>query len=947
MPTTPPRHGFLGESEMARRIAEFDWARTSLGPIAGWSETLRATIATILRAPLPITTLWGEDGVMIYNDAYSALSGSRHPTLLGSKVREGWPEVADFNDNVVRVVYGRGETLSYKEQRLALDRGAGPRPAWMNLDYSPIVDAEGKLLGVMAIVVETTDRVHADRALRASEARFRAFAEAMPNQAWTATADGRLDWVNERIGEYTGLPSADLIGAGWFDVIHPDDRDRAEAEWKVALGSGAVYETEFRVRRADGAWRWHLIRAVAMRDESGAIRLWTGTNTDIDERKQAEARSIRDLERVWNLSPVLKLVTDTEGKISTANPAWTRVLGWTLEETISAHAGAFVAPDSPRVSAFERSRDTADSAWPPSSDPATGAPQGRVTRLMRAKTGGDRLIEWISVFEAGALYAFGRDVTAEVEAEAALRESEARLAQAHKMEAIGQLTGGIAHDFNNLLQVIGGNLQLLASKVAGDPRAEAHMDYAVEGVRRGARLSQQLLAFGRRQPLAPEVVNPARLMRGLDEMLRRVLGEAIEVETSVGEGLWNTYVDPGNIENALLNLAINARDAMESAGKLTIEAGNAVLDQDCLREHPDVSPGHYVMLAVTDTGSGMGPDVVAKAFEPFFTTKPEGRGTGLGLSMVYGFVKQSGGHVKIYSEIGEGTTVKLYLPRSTQAETEPLPRFDGPAIGGRETILVAEDDPAVRRTVVETLEGLGYNVLRAADAGAALAIIDSGAHVDLLFTDVVMPGPLKAPELVRAATARRPGLKVLFTSGYTENAIMHRGRLDDGVELLSKPYAREDLARKLRFLLGPSPDGLAAPAAPTSTPEPAPEPAPEAAAVPREEGLTILVCEDEPLILFSVIDILEDLGHRVLEAGSGAEALARLAETPVDLLLTDLGLPDMEGGALAATARATRPDLPVIYATGQIAPDTVEPRARWLAKPFSAADLARAISELR
>ena len=934
MLSTPPRDTFLGESEMAGRIRDFDWGATSLGPIEGWPETLRAAIATILRAPLPIVTLWGWDGVMIYNDAYSLFAGSRHPELLGSKVREGWPEVADFNDNVVRSVLGRGETLSYKDQELALDRGEGPRPAWMNLDYSPVVDAAGAPLGVMAIVSETTARVLADRALRASEARFRAFAEAMPNHAWTATPEGGIDWLNPRLGEYAGRPAAELMGAGWLGLVHPEDRARARLGWASARAEGVVFEAELRLRRADGDWRWHLMRALPIRDEAGAIRLWIGANTDIDARKQAEVRSSRDLERIWTLSPVLKLVIDPEGRVLTANPAWTRALGWTLEETTGAPARAFVVPEDPEAA------EGPD--WPP----AEGAALGRSRRLMRAKAERDRLIEWTSVFEAGALYAFGRDVTAEAEAEAALRESEAALAQAHKMEAIGQLTGGIAHDFNNLLQVVGGNLQLLAGEVAGDPRAEAHVRHAMEGVRRGARLASQLLAFGRRQPLAPKVVNLGRLMRGMDEMLRRVLGEAIEIETVVGGGLWNTFVDPGNIENALLNLAINARDAMEHGGRLTIEAGNAFLDDRYAREHPEVVPGQYVQLAVTDTGAGMAPATIAKVFEPFFTTKPEGRGTGLGLSMVYGFVKQSGGHVKIYSELGLGTTVKLYLPRSTQAEEEPRAHDAGPAVGGSETILVVEDDPEVRRTVVETLTGLGYRVLQAADAGAALAIVDSGAPIDLLFTDVVMPGPLRATELARAAAARQPGLRVLFTSGYTENAIVHGGRLDDGVALLSKPYAREDLARKLRAMLGPLPADPAPVAPVPAAPEPEAGALPGPASPAPAAGLTILLCEDEPLIRLSVAEFLEELGHRVIEAGTGGEALARLAEAPVDLLLTDLGLPDMEGAALAAEARAARPGLPVIFATGQIAPGAPAPGTRWLVKPFAEAELARAIAEL-
>jgi CheY-like chemotaxis protein len=369
------------------------------------------------------------------------------------------------------------------------------------------------------------------------------------------------------------------------------------------------------------------------------------------------------------------------------------------------------------------------------------------------------------------------------------------------MDAVGKLTGGVAHDFNNLLQVIGGNLQLLSKDVAGNERAEQRLRNALGGVSRGSKLASQLLAFGRRQPLAPKVVNLGRLVRGLDDLLRRTLGDGVEIETAIAGRLWNTLVDPSQVENAILNLAINARDAMQAHGKLTIEAGNAALSDDHGVRHEDVRPGQYVMLAVTDTGCGMTPEVVEQVFEPFFTTKPEGQGTGLGLSMVYGFVKQSDGHIKIHSEPGRGTTIRLYLPRASGSEDVAGESDAGSITGGTETVLVVEDDDEVRATVVELLGDLGYRVLEAADAQSALAIIENGGAIDLLFTDVVMPGPVRSPELARQARARLPKVAVLFTSGYTDNAIVHGGRLDQGIDLLSKPYTREALARKIRQVL--------------------------------------------------------------------------------------------------------------------------------------------------
>ena len=321
------------------------------------------------------------------------------------------------------------------------------------------------------------------------------------------------------------------------------------------------------------------------------------------------------------------------------------------------------------------------------------------------------------------------------------------------------------------------------------------------GVSRGAKLASQLLSFGRRQPLEPKIVNLGRLIGGIDDLLRRALGEEIEIETVIAGGLWNTFVDPNNVENALINLAINARDAMNGKGKLTIEANNAFLDAEYAKNNSDATPGQYVVVAVSDTGSGISPDILSRVFEPFFTTKPDGKGSGLGLSMVYGFVKQSHGHIKIYSEVGHGTTIKLYLPRSFQtAEVTPQPEIVS-ASGGNECILVVEDDDEVRDTAVATLRDLGYRVLEANNAKSALTIIENGAEIDLLFTDVVMPGTLRSPELAKLAKTRLPRLAVLFTSGYTQNAIVHGGKLDEGVELLSKPYSREALATRIRGVL--------------------------------------------------------------------------------------------------------------------------------------------------
>ena len=520
------------------------------------------------------------------------------------------------------------------------------------------------------------------------------------------------------------------------------------------------------------------------------------------------------------------------------------------------------------------------------------------------------------------------------------RQAEAALAQSQKMETIGKLTGGVAHDFNNLLQVVSGNLQLLGKDVAGNARAERRVANALAGVSRGARLAAQLLAFGRRQALEPKVVNVARIVRGMDDMLRRAIGEGVEVETVVGGGLWNTFIDPAQVENAILNLAINARDAMEGQGRLTVELGNAQLDGDYARAHDEVAPGQYVMLAVSDTGSGMAPDVVGRVFEPFFSTKSEGKGSGLGLSMVYGFVKQSGGHVAIYSEVGEGTTIRLYLPRAMASEDVEVVVDTGPVTGGSETVLVVEDDAGVRETVVALLTDLGYRVLKAVDAASGLAVVESGVPIDLLFTDVVMPGALKSPEMARRARARLPDLAVLFTSGYTENSIVHGGRLDAGVELLSKPYTREALARRVRHVLANQRQRALATRLQRSGTLVAAAPPVQ----PGAGGATVLLVEDDALIRSSVAEMLQESGYVVVDAGSAEEAMAALNTVAIDILLTDMNLPGASGTELATRARALRPAVRVIYATGDSAAVAHDPAARLLAKPYGAAALLKAVA---
>ena len=1237
-------YAFLTDGgDAARIIASRDWSTTSLGPVETWSHTLKATCSLILRSPLPIVTLWGEDGIMIYNDAYSAFSGGRHPQIFGAKVREAWPEVAEFNDNVMKVGLSGG-TLNYTDREMVLYRHDGkPDQVWLNLDYSPILDETGRPVAIIAIVVETTakvkaeqrlrsegdrlrqmfeqapgfvaimggpdhvfemannaylqlvdnrnvigapiakalpevvdqgfvdllDRVRATRrpyvgraarvllrrrheevpderfldfiyqpifgedgqvtrifvqghdvteqkaaeeALRESESRFRLVADSAPVMLWMGDQTGKCVYLNEAKRAYWGVRPEDLESFDWGDTVHPDDRAALEAVFQEAMRRQTPFSTEARYRRKEGCYRRLHTDAQPRFGGNGEFLGMIGVNVDVTERRAEEARRltlialgdrfreltdpadiafaaaellgkvhgvsragygtidmaketitierdwnapgietiagvlnfreygsyiddlkrgeivvvadaerdprtreaaqalkaikaqafinmpvtereglvallylnhadarewsesevdfIRDvaertriaverrraeqellqftdslerqvndrtaeMNRIWRNARDILIVMETDQRLRSINPGWTAVLGHLPRAVTGRRFADFL---------LQEDANLWEANWP------DGQVHERELRC-RHRDGSYRWVSWRISSEDGYLFGYGRDITAEKEQAAALRQAEEQLRQSQKMESIGQLTGGVAHDFNNLLQVISGNLQLLGKDVAGNGRAEQRIASALAGVSRGSKLANQLLAFGRRQPLEPKVINIGRFVAGMEDMLRRTIGEAIEIETIRSSGLWNTFVDPSQIENALLNLAINARDAMEGVGKLTIEVGNAFINDDYVRTHPDLTPGQYVLLAVSDTGVGMTADIIEKAFEPFFSTKPVGKGSGLGLSMVYGFVKQSGGHIKIYSEPGDGTTIRMYLPRSTQSEDRLAEPGFGPVTGGTETILVAEDDEEVRTTVVEMLGDLGYSVLKAKDAASALTVIESGAAIDLLFTDVVMPGPLRSADLARKARERLPGLAVLFTSGYTENSIVHDGRLDAGVDLLSKPYSREALARKVRQVLnGRERARLTAQEGNDGTllRHPSAEPAgkEQEPAAARPDRLKVLLVEDDFIIRMNTADLLQELGHEVVEVGTGEEALDRMAADEFDLLLTDLGLPAMSGTELAIRFREQRPGIAVVFATGHnTLPDIPgDKRPVLLQKPFDGRRLVNALA---
>ncbi len=959
--------------ETGRLIADHDWSRTSIGSIDAWPQSLRTALTLLLASPVPIVMLWNDDGIMLYNDAYSVFAGGRHPQLLGSKVREGWPEVADFNDNVMKVGLA-GKTLAYRDQELTLHRYGRPEQVWMNLDYSPVQDESGRPAGVVAIVVETTQRVLGERARREADIRRDALIRLTDDIRGLDTPDdiafaaarvlgeifdvsragyGLIDPVAETITiarDWNAPGITTLAGVLHFrdygsyieDLkqgrtvvfadaeIDPRTRDTADALKAISAQSvvnmpvseqGAMVALLYLNHATAREWSPEdlaLIKEVAQRTRTATERARVTVELrELNDRLEEKvAIQLQERDRLWSLSQDPFLIADTAGTWLRASPAWTDILGWTEDELVGRTSEWMEHPDD-----RDRTRHEID-------DLAHGSTSFRFVNRFRDREGAYHTFSWTAVEENGLLYCVARDITIDQEREQELNDSQdfARLAlgaiggvgvwtfdvasdrfffdegiarvyalnpedgagglkradflanvhpddkdalratmagglvsaggieleyrivhpdgsvrwvlsrgntyfdetgqpvrrtgvgvdmtdkrrleeqlrQSQKMEAVGQLTGGIAHDFNNMLAVVMGSLDLLNRRIGGEEvRAKHYVAQALEGAKRAANLTQRLLAFSRQQPLRPETINVNRLVSGMSDLLVHSLGGAIQLETVLAAGVWGIHADPNQLENVLLNLGVNARDAMPDGGRLTIETQNAHLDARYVASEMGVTTGQYVMIAVSDTGSGMSPEIIARAFDPFFTTKEVGKGTGLGLSQVYGFVKQSGGHIKIYSEIGQGTTIKVYLPRLAGGDATD-PQWDGPAeiLPGdlREVVLVVDDEPAVRQFSTDALEELGYRVLEADSAVAALALLDAHPDVSLLFTDIVMP-ETNGKKLADMVRTRRPDIRVLFTTGYTRNAVVHNGIVDAGVELIGKPFTIDELAARVREVL--------------------------------------------------------------------------------------------------------------------------------------------------
>ncbi|MDQ8048531.1 response regulator [Luteibacter sp.] len=741
MPGAPAGHNpdlswLDGGGETGALIRAFDWATTDLGPLEGWPQSLRTTTGLLLLSPVPIVLLWGEKGYMIYNDAYSVFAGGRHPQLLGSEVRKGWDEIADFNDNVMRVGLAGG-TLAYKDQQLTLIRRGLPEPVWMNLDYSPVVDESGSPGGVIAIVVETTERVRAEQSIRGNEARLRFLDTLRESTAKYTDADQLLATTTRMLARHLGVSIC-----AYADMDEDENGFTIRGDW-CAPGSPSIVG---RYKLADfgrlavtslSAGKPYIVRdnrAELPPEESEAF-----------QQLGASATICMPLIRGGRLT-ALMAVHDREAR--DWQPDDLALLSEVVERSWS-HI------ERVRAEAAVRESDR------------------RFREALEAKVH---------------------------ERTAALMQAEEALMQAQKMEALGNLTGGIAHDFNNLLMVIQGSLELLRERLPEEPQLLRLVDTARSGAERGAVLTRRMLAFARRQDLKAERIDLRVLVEGMTELMQRSLGPTIVIETRFGPEPATIEGDANQIESALLNLAVNARDAMDGVGTMAIHIDGV----DVNHAHGPLVAGRYVRLSLSDTGAGMDDATLKRATEPFFTTKGVGKGTGLGLSMVHGLAEQLGGSLFLTSRPDVGTTAEIWLPATdADAGDDPAPVTDTPVLvpanpmrEDSPCILAVDDDDLVRATTAEMLQELGYRVVTARSGAEALSLLER-TPVDLVLTDHAMP-QMTGAQLAQRVRELAPSLPVVMVTGYADLA----GGAHVDIPRLAKPFSQgaltEILARALK-----------------------------------------------------------------------------------------------------------------------------------------------------
>jgi PAS domain S-box-containing protein len=821
----PTSADFLaGGGEMGALTRAYDWSANPLGAPETWPQSLRTAVRILLNTNHPMFIWWGPKLIQFYNDAYRQTMGpERHPGALGQGGRECWAEIWDIIGPQIEQVMSGGGATWHENQLVPVTRHGRLEQVYWTYGFSPIDEDDG-IGGVLVVCRDVTREYLAANALREREAELARVQQL--GRIGGLEVDLRSGFDNRRSPEYLlihGLPpaAADEPHEDWVQRIHPEDRETTEKIFRDAVaGDVCDYSVQYRiVRPSDGETRWISVKSTIERDENGkAIRL-VGAHTDVTEQvvadlalRQSEEQfrkladqlaelnatlaqrveeKTRERDRIWNVSQDLLVVADRDGVWRTVNPAWTKTLGWSEAELLNRTSEWLEHPDDGGPTRTEVNRLI----------------QGNLTvkfeGRFRHKDGSYRWLSWTGVPDQDHIYAVARDVTAEKAAADRLKATEEALLQAQKMEAVGQLTGGIAHDFNNLLTGIVGSLDLLQTRL-NQGRTEnvaRYINAAMTSANRAAALTHRLLAFARRQPLIPKSVDANQLVMSLEDLLRRTIGETIDLEIAAPDDLWCTLCDSNQLESALLNLAINARDAMPDGGKLTITTANARIG-GLTAETPALLPGDYICIEVTDTGVGMSAEVAARAFDPFFTTKPIGQGTGLGLSMIYGFARQSNGHVTIDSRLGQGTSIKLYLPRhlgDIAASHASAARVAEHAATG-ETVLVVEDEPVVRGVILEMLHEEGYRTLEAVDGPSGLRILRTNGRVDLLITDVGLPG-MNGRQLADQARETRPGLKILFVTGYAESVAISDAFLQPGMEMITKPFDLDHLSRRVRAMV--------------------------------------------------------------------------------------------------------------------------------------------------
>lgn len=938
---------------MGERMRAFDWQASSLGPPETWPQSLRSAVYACLNSPVLGAVLWGPELCMLYNDAYIESMADRHPWALARPVAEVWDSAWDHVCQPFYRTLETGEGFLQENVELPMLRNGKHEITWWSFTATPIIGEDGRVAGLFNQGFEITGQVQAERARQLESARHRYALQQMPGFVAILTGPEHVyEYVNDAyltiagkrdfLGNSVRTVFPELATQGFYGLLNQVYRS---GEPYSALATPIHLRGESEERFVDLLYH-------PLRDEHGVISGIFVGGYDVTERIRLtrEVRAGKEHLRIaLDAAAMGTWTVDLESGASRRSEQHDLLFGYDTPQVDWGSDAAerhVASEDLPLMrAAHARALRDGDGELHYEVRIDSGAAERWIAvkgRVYRDK--GGKAVRMAGVVtdvteRRGAELAL-QAITANLEERVAQRTEdllkiEQELRQSQKMEAVGQLTGGVAHDFNNVLQIISGNLQLLRLALPGNEPARDRIDAAAAAVDRGGRLSAQLLAFARRQPLQPRVIDLAKLLAGMADLLRHATGEAIDTRISAAPGLWRTLVDPYPLENVLINLAINSRDAMSGRGTLAITAGNCVMGDSGAPGVQGLEDGEYVVITVADGGPGVAPGIAEKIFDPFFTTKREGEGTGLGLSMAYGFLRQSGGHIVLDSQAGQGAVFHLYLPRTLAALDALQQATAGTAVGGVETILVVEDNPAVRDTVGDMLRGLGYTVLLAGDATQALALIGGGVPIDLLFSDVVMPGAMHGPELAATARALVPGLPVLFTSGYTQGAF-ERNRLGLEVELIGKPYRREELALRLRQLLDGR--GRAAPAG-TQDPAAVAPPSSDSAALPAGTadgaGRRVLLVEDNDDARELTTELLALLGHEARSAASAEVALQMLAHEPADVLMTDITLPGMSGIELANEVRILYPAIETIFSSGHAQPENTRATDKYLLKPFS------------